>query len=205
MLTTAKFSSRDFDLHRAAEKGYEVRTIEIGEGTPPAILIIEPPGRDNKPSAKGYSGKRGKSDFYHYYSSPEKMEEALDRYINALKESAASKAQREAKKKELNSGPVPIEVGDIFYDSWGYEQTNVTFMQVVAVRGKAVDLREIHSAQVEGTTYSHGMACMVVASPDSFKDDKIVTKIARVSEYGVRLGDFTKDTPGKQHYCSWYA
>ncbi|CAI3457149.1 hypothetical protein CIRMBP1285_02038 [Enterococcus cecorum] len=25
----------------------------------------------------------------------------------------------------------PYQVGDIFYSSWGYEQTNVTFWQIV--------------------------------------------------------------------------
>ena len=29
-----------------------------------------------------------------------------------------------------------ISVGDIFVSSWGYEQTNVTFYQVLSVHGK---------------------------------------------------------------------
>ncbi len=37
-----------------------------------------------------------------------------------------------------------ISVGDIFVSSWGYEQTNVTFYQVLSVHGKkTVTVREI--------------------------------------------------------------
>lgn len=38
-----------------------------------------------------------------------------------------------------------IKVGDIFYMSWGYEQTNVDFFQVVALKGKTqVVIKEVH-------------------------------------------------------------
>lgn len=29
-----------------------------------------------------------------------------------------------------------VSVGDVFVSSWGYEQTNVTFYQVISVHGK---------------------------------------------------------------------
>ena len=39
-----------------------------------------------------------------------------------------------------------VKIGDIFYDSWGYDQTNIDFYQVVGLRGKSsVELRAIHS------------------------------------------------------------
>lgn len=37
-----------------------------------------------------------------------------------------------------------VHVGDLFYDSWGYDQTNVDFYQVVALKGKMTAvIREI--------------------------------------------------------------
>ncbi|MFS1350643.1 hypothetical protein ACLZX5_03715 [Enterococcus faecium] len=30
----------------------------------------------------------------------------------------------------------PYKVGDIFYSSWGYEQTNVTFWQIIKLTKK---------------------------------------------------------------------
>ncbi len=39
-----------------------------------------------------------------------------------------------------------VSVGDIFVSSWGYEQTNVTFYQVLSVHGKkTVTVREIRA------------------------------------------------------------
>ena len=35
-----------------------------------------------------------------------------------------------------------LRVGDILYSSWGWEQTNIDFYQVIAIRGSAVDLRQ---------------------------------------------------------------
>ena len=39
-----------------------------------------------------------------------------------------------------------VSVGDVFVSSWGYEQTNVTFYQVLSVHGKkTVTVREIRA------------------------------------------------------------
>lgn len=37
----------------------------------------------------------------------------------------------------------PVKVGDIFYDSWGYDQTNIDWYQVVKVLPKSVKVRRI--------------------------------------------------------------
>ena len=52
-----------------------------------------------------------------------------------------------------------IKVGDVFSMNWGYEQTNVDFFQVVALKGKTqVIIRECIPSLEEDNTYSHGMA-----------------------------------------------
>lgn len=45
--------------------------------------------------------------------------------------------------------PTPL-VGDILYSSWGYDQTNVDFFQVVSVTKASVRVREIAKTCVEG-------------------------------------------------------
>lgn len=48
-----------------------------------------------------------------------------------------------------------VSVGDVFASSWGYEQTNVSFYQVVSVHGKkTVMVREIRG--VANFTYDMG-------------------------------------------------
>lgn len=52
---------------------------------------------------------------------------------------------------ELHFRNGTVAVGDVFVSSWGYEQTNVNFYQVVALHGKTmVTIREI-MAQICGT------------------------------------------------------
>lgn len=48
-----------------------------------------------------------------------------------------------------------VKVGDIFSASWGYEQTNVDFFQVIALAGESsVRVREVHPPMVEETAVS---------------------------------------------------
>lgn len=67
-----------------------------------------------------------------------------------------------------------IKVDDIFYHSWGYEQTNIDFYQVIAVTAKTVSIREIKGVadkydnlQLRGETKP---------LKDSFVNDKIIRK-----------------------------
>ena len=42
-----------------------------------------------------------------------------------------------------------IEVGSILYSSWGYDQTNITFYEVLRKTAKTVTLQPVHSEIVE--------------------------------------------------------
>ena len=68
-----------------------------------------------------------------------------------------------AKKGQAHGKPVdpdaPVKVGDIFYNSWGYDQTNIDWYQVVSLTksGKSVKIRPIagkikESGFMSGTT-----------------------------------------------------
>lgn len=63
------------------------------------------------------------------------------------------------------------EVGDILCNSWGYDQTNVEWFEVVALAGKSmVVLREIGAAVVPG---SEGfMSGRVVPVPGAYRVDR---------------------------------
>lgn len=63
-----------------------------------------------------------------------------------------------------------IQAGDIFYTSWGYEQTNVEFYQVIRATEKTVWIREIH-----GTT-SGGWSGHTEPAKDSFVSDKVLRR-----------------------------
>ena len=77
-----------------------------------------------------------------------------------------------------------IKVGDIFVSTWGYEQTNIDFYQIIEVKGQYATFQEICSKEVEGSMYSHGMACQVVPVKDSFIGEPIKKKM-RFNEGGA--------------------
>jgi hypothetical protein len=54
----------------------------------------------------------------------------------------------------------PVEVGDFFEESWGYDQTNIDFYEVVRISasGKTVWLRHVASKIVESNQYSDKVA-----------------------------------------------
>lgn len=70
-----------------------------------------------------------------------------------------------------------VNVGDIFYSSWGYDQTNVDFYQVVAMTEKTVQLREIKAEMVEGD----GWSGKKIGKKDTFIGDPIRKKIQEAS------------------------
>ncbi len=72
------------------------------------------------------------------------------------------------------------QVGDILYTSWGYDQTNVDFYQVVAVSTSkaSVKLAAIHSTIVE-----QSRGCDYVAAvPGSFRNPNVPTAWHRVRQ-----------------------
>ena len=83
-----------------------------------------------------------------------------------------------------------VSVGDVFVSSWGYEQTNVTFYQVLSVHGKkTVTVREIRA----NSEYTHSMVGF--KTPD-FGD-----------ELAIKIEDFEtayKTLPEEKHRFSSY-
>ena len=56
-----------------------------------------------------------------------------------------------------------IELGTIFYDSWGYDQTNVDFYKVIRKTAKMVEVVAIGQHKVEDTSWASEN---VIANPD---------------------------------------
>ena len=110
-------------------------------------------GGDTRYSAVGFYGKRQKPSFQDfYYTSREKRQEKIDAFFDSIRtwEEGKIKAREERKK-----APVGLEVGDVLSSSWGYEQTNINFYQVVKVSGRMVTVREI-ARQIEQTGHDQG-------------------------------------------------
>ena len=118
------------------------------EGTPKGLGAI-------------FIGKQDKPVSYYNWPNLEGFQKELDQYASNRKFYFAQKAKQKQERADYKHDYV---VGDILSSSWGYDQTNVDFYQVLAVAGKAVTLREVASKTVR---QEHG-ADYVVAVPGHF-------------------------------------
>jgi hypothetical protein len=113
-------------------------------------------------------------------------------------------------------------VGDIFYMSWGYEQTNLDFFVVVELVGsQSVRIKECVLKTTEESMYSHGMARDVAFDTSKFEilerslfckdDQKGKGMLKRVCQMGdsvyLNMTSYANAYPykGAKVYNSWYA
>ena len=143
--------------------------------------------------------------------------EVVDRVNVNLEARAAS---RQARKHPANAQAV--EVGTLFVHSWGYDQTNVDYYEVVKKSGSYVEVKAVASREVPGSSYPHGMACEVQPVPGAYLTDsyrmrdahgnlkQTLRKKVQYTERGdaylsFEFGWCGVTTPGEKRYCSWYA
>lgn len=84
------------------------------------------------------------------------------------------------RKKEPTQNAEGVHVGDLFYASWGWEQTNIDYFQVVALKGAhTAVLRQIGRDYIGGYGYSGKCRPM----RNHFIDEKQYTVRTRKSPY----------------------
>lgn len=125
---------RAYRMERARAKDSDTYlTAAEGGG---AVVLSE---RSGVLVAMGFRAKSIKPNFHFRYESAEQRQARCESWIASESQNEAEKA---ARRKE-RSAPTTLKVGDVLVASWGYEQTNVDFYEVVAVRGSVVEIREI--------------------------------------------------------------
>lgn len=108
--------------------------------------------------AAGFSGKRGKPDWYYRFKNEERMQQHIEAWLQRLQEAEAWKAQRKAEAKAKAAEGHGCKVGDVFVCSWGYDQTNVDYYEVVALHGTTMATVRRIGCQSEGTGYLMGQS-----------------------------------------------
>lgn len=97
-----------------------------------------------------FVGKANKPVIYAIYSSPDQRDSGV---MTVIENVDARDRQTAARRAERHT-PHTLKVGDILMCSWGYDQTNVDYYQVVALKGKTmISAREIGASYTDG--YSH--------------------------------------------------
>ena len=92
-----------------------------------------------------------------------------------------------------------VRVGDIFYNVWGYDQTNVDFYQVVSLRGAhTAVIRPLHGRVVE----EGNMCGKVVPARDNFKDDETFSVRTKPNKWNAANDPQIKDPRFRDHTMS---
>jgi len=141
--------NRDF-YRPTANSGYEVfkpKGVELSDGVEIFINF-------DRCSAVFFSGKRAKPDWHYRYQNLEKLLVAINVAIRGCIDHAARKnAEKQAKASWVHD----VKVGEVFRCSWGYDQTNIDYYEVVALLGltmceiKEIQQEIIHNGDMHGT------------------------------------------------------
>lgn len=121
---------------------------------------------------------------YRYKSIEDREKRILD-----FKKSADSwlKLKEDRKEKKKNNR-ITAEVGDLFYTSWGYDQTNIDFYQVIEKVGKAtVIIRKISAAVLE----NEGSHDRIKAVKNSFIGEPMRK---RLGTWGIKIASYATAT-----------
>lgn len=154
-----------------------------------------------------------KPEFYYRFKNYENMIEYLEGFIMNLEKIQERKENEKKMKKsasaEFNHGFVE---GQILYESWGYEQTNIKYYQIIGFKGKSAILQRIQKKIAQETSWA---SAMVEPCRNSFIGEPFIKRIVPSVGYsgsisyhitmGGCIGSLFIHKEGSQNYCSWYA
>lgn len=191
----ATMTTEQIESYRASFVGSssgEVRRQDLDGGV---VFLSE---RHGQFYATGFVGKAIKPAFHYYFRSEPARDEYVSKFARSLQARAQDRAQRAEARKNDTHG---LMVGSILFSSWGYEQSNVDWYQVIAViSDKTVVIQKI-AASIEDTGSMCGNSRPV---PGRFVGEPMRK---RATSNGIALTSFSTAFAwdGQPKYCSWYA
>ena len=129
--------------------------------------------RNGKPATMAFFGNQTKPLFRYYFNTEKLRNEQIVRFFNSV----AENQERKAARRKVKAQPHSVKVGDMFHTSWGYEQTQVEFYQVVELVGKAtVVIRQLIGFVEDGSECKSGSADRLYAKKDVFVKNETIRK-----------------------------
>lgn len=124
------------------------------------------------PMGVAFIGKASKPAWYHSFKTEAAREALISETVKSHESRLQSKLQRQEERKQFTHGLV---MDDILVASWGYDQTNINFYQVVGVpTPKTVLVREVGSKIIKSDGFGSDY---VMPTPNHFVDTKIMKRI----------------------------
>lgn len=134
--------TRDFYIPKHSQK--------VCDKLSDAVAYLSINSKD-KPRATVFFGNQAKPVADYWYKDEERRNAAVAELFESRRKSIAFKKERHESRIASNKAAASkVQVGDIYRTSWGYDQTNVEFFEVVEVKGQYATLREIAQASEGG-------------------------------------------------------
>lgn len=169
----------------------------------------------------------GVKKVWYGYRTEEEARQAIQGAENGTEAVKASKAPA-AKAAAAKVNKFGVKVGDLFYTSWGYEQSNVNFFQVVALAGESsvrvievtppmISDEAVSSMAADRTYKTKDVGILRPCSCPSFVKDQEKGDVKRLKSYakdGKSHPQFLLSSYASAYLCeddtktlyeSWYA
>lgn len=139
--------------------------------------------------AAAFAGKSNKPLWHYLFKDKQQMKNKIDETIRSRKHVLENKKNIREERKNFRH---TLKVGDILYSSWGYDQTNIDFYQVVEAGEKSVKIREIGK---KSTDDSH-----VIPTKDKFIGPSKTKLVSTRNSVKVDYGQYAYVWDGKPKY-----
>lgn len=148
--------------------------------------------------ALGYHGRANRNAFHFRFQNELKREKYIQEFFDSR---AASLARKNAERQERKNFTHNFKVGDILYYSWGYDQTNVEWFEIIGIPSpKSVTLRAI-----SGDLQETGNMCgNTLPIPGAFKGESFTKRVQPGNVISMAHG-CCSPWEFRPVNCSWYA
>jgi|TARA_R110002020_G_scaffold417866_1_gene627120 hypothetical protein len=158
---------------------------EIKDVNTDAVAYVEDWEDGTKYTAMVFAGKRSKYDKYYGFKTAERRDEYVKEYFEDIAASYESKKEYAEKKKAMaTENQEKYKVGDVLVSSWGYDQTNIDFYQIVKKTKSMVTIQKIGKEYLDTKFASEELVKPV---KNAFIGKEIKKK---VGAYGVSLNTY---------------
>lgn len=116
----------------------ENSTLITRDNLPAEVYIYT--NKSGQPAAIAYAGKSNKPVWHYRFTNEAQRQARINGLFDGVEYRENAKQERKAARQSFTH---TITEGDILYASWGYDQTNIEYFQVVSRTRKTVTFCEI--------------------------------------------------------------
>lgn len=169
------------------------------------IAYVYPARREGYYAVVAYRGNAHKADFHYIYKTDVDVDRKLQAWFDGLRD---WKERIKNRRKQEYAGH-SLKVGDIIYNSWGYDQTNVDWYVIVRTSTNYVWLQRVGADVTEtGNMSGNSQPAVDTSDPDPSKwgvrpSGDITKHRASGDRVNMKYGSGSK-WDGRTVGCSWY-